>query len=267
VDFKGGSNHDHRHSHFETCIVLAGSGTFDHGEDSFGVEPGDMFTAVPGTTHRIVSARSDSLELVFFSFEFLSTPTDDPKDAAGRVESELVRRFRMTPRMLVSGCLELATYFERLAAIPVSNTDLWYVRSQATCKALLLEVLARSCPPQPARSGIVPERTDPRVEMALSYIDDNVQTPISVSDVAVQAATSPRTLRRLFVQHVGRSIVAEIARRRVFRAAELLLLDRQESIARIADRLHYSDPSVLNRDFRKYVGSTPREYRVRGAAS
>ena len=266
IDFDFGCNPKHRHSHFETCIVLAGCGTFEHGGDSYPLTPGDMFTAIPGTIHQIISSRSESLELIFFSFEFLASAGETSEEAAGRVESELTRRFRMSPRVLVPDCRELTAFFERLAAIPITNTDLWYVRSQATCKALLLEVLAASSPARPGAASILPESADPRLEMALRYIDDNIQNPISISDVATQAATSPRTLRRLFERHVGRSVVAEIARRRVFRAAELLLLDPDGSIARIADRLHYSDPSVLNRDFRRYVGSTPREYRVRGAA-
>src|SRR5258707_15172923 len=57
-----------RHSFFEPCIVLSGSGEFEHGSAVFSLREGDLFIANPGVYHEIRSLKTRDLGLYFLAF-------------------------------------------------------------------------------------------------------------------------------------------------------------------------------------------------------
>lgn len=78
-----------------------------------------------------------------------------------------------------------------------------------------------------------------------------------VADLAAGFAISPRTLQRLFAQHVGASPKQVLQRFRRQLAADRLSEEAAPNLARLAAELGYFDQAHLARDFRETLGRSP----------
>ena len=251
INFAGGRNGSHRHSYYEVCLALGGRGRFDAGGRSWPLRPGDLFIARPGEVHEIVSARRPPLEVCFVSFAFGPARAGDGEGAA------LVRAFESADRAVVPDSGGLA----RLFAVLVGAADGdGLVRAQLAA-ALVLEIMTRTVPPSPASREAAP---DPRLGLAFRFMQDNLSRPLSVAELARQACTSERTLRRLFAAACGRTVVEEFRRRRLEAAAALLIADPQRSVASVGAEMGYGDPAQFGREFRRFSGLSPARFRREG---
>lgn len=103
---------------------------------------------------------------------------------------------------------------------------------------------------------------DEEVVKALRFIRRNSHRLIQVSDVVDTTLLSHRTLHNRFRRIVGRSLVQELNRRRAAHIAEMLVTTN-DSIYRIARSIGYETAGHMSRFFRREMGVTPREYRLR----
>jgi transcriptional regulator GlxA family with amidase domain len=100
------------------------------------------------------------------------------------------------------------------------------------------------------------------VRRAERFLRDNVGRPVTLSEIARAARTSPRTLARRFQQTMGVSPLTFLRRLRVERAQHLLETTHH-SVDAIATQLGYADPVALRRLLQKELGRSARQ--IRGA--
>jgi AraC-like DNA-binding protein len=79
----------------------------------------------------------------------------------------------------------------------------------------------------------------------------------SVADVARDFAVAPRTLQRMFAQHVGASPKRVLQRFRHQDAADRLAAPEPGGLARLAAELGYFDQAHFTQDFRRATGRVP----------
>jgi len=103
---------------------------------------------------------------------------------------------------------------------------------------------------------------DEEVVKALRFIRRNSHRLIQVNDVVEATLLTHRTLHNRFRGIVGHSLVQEINRRRAAHIAEMLMTTN-DSIYRIARAIGYETAGHMSRFFRREMGATPREYRMR----
>lgn len=84
---------------------------------------------------------------------------------------------------------------------------------------------------------------------------------IGLSEIARRIGIHPRHLARTFRERMGCTL-GEFLRRRRVEVACRLLSESSDSLSRIAFRTGFADQSHLTRTFKRYVGSTPSEYRT-----
>jgi LacI family transcriptional regulator len=116
-------------------------------------------------------------------------------------------------------------------------------------------------------SGIVARQStdtlayqDAELTAAMSFIRRNADKPISVDDLLSAVSLSRRSLEQRFLRLIGRSPAAEIRRIHLQRAQDLLI--RSElPIGRIAAVSGFVHPEVLNRAFRRELGTSPTAFR------
>jgi AraC-like DNA-binding protein len=111
------------------------------------------------------------------------------------------------------------------------------------------------------RERLANDFVDAQVERALG--DDDVRP--TLGSVARRLRLSPRTLVRRLGER-GTSFRTLLEQQRRARAAELLLRS-QLTVAEIADRLGYEDPTNFARACRRWFGLSPRAYRARPATA
>ncbi|RHW23924.1 AraC family transcriptional regulator [Nocardioides immobilis] len=92
------------------------------------------------------------------------------------------------------------------------------------------------------------------------WIDDNLRNgPIHVEDLAAAHNVSARTINRVF-SSTGETMSAVVRARRLT-AVRDDLVHTDLTIAALAQRWSYYDPSHLGREFRRHFGVSPSEYR------
>jgi LacI family transcriptional regulator len=119
-------------------------------------------------------------------------------------------------------------------------------------------------------SGIVTRQStdilavrDLRVAGALTCIRRNFTAPmLNAVAVAKACGVPPRTLDRLFKQHLDRSVAAEIGRLRR-QHAQLLLSAGGCSATEAAEQSGFASLLHLRRNLQRHLGMTPREWRQR----
>ncbi len=100
----------------------------------------------------------------------------------------------------------------------------------------------------------------PQVAAALGYIWQNFRRPISVDNVIAVTTMSRCGLYRAFEKYIGHTIAAEISRKRLDAAKELLR-HSDEKLYQVAVASGFTNAEHLSRVFRRIVGMTPSEFR------
>jgi AraC-like DNA-binding protein len=112
----------------------------------------------------------------------------------------------------------------------------------------------------------VPEATHPdrhalqQINPALELMSKDLGCELDIASLARACCTSPSALRRHFVAALG--IPPRTYRRRLRMAAARVEVARdRKQISQIAWDLGYNSPAAFCRDFRRYSGTSPRQYR------
>lgn len=95
-----------------------------------------------------------------------------------------------------------------------------------------------------------------KLKLVISHIEDNLESELSLAEIAKVAGVSVSHLKTLFRRSTGVPVHQYILRRRVERA-KLLLQDGSLSIAQIAFATGFAHQSHLARHMRKILGVTP----------
>ncbi len=117
---------------------------------------------------------------------------------------------------------------------------------------------------QATQARHIPATRDSTLARAIAHLEQHLERPYDLAELARAAAVSPRTLLRHFQQTLGHSPLDHLHRLRCARARVLLEITL-ESVPTIAQACGYADPAAFRRIFRRHVGETPSAYRQRHA--
>ena len=238
------SNSRHKHDYFELCLVLDGSGNYEHGGNRWALGVGDVFLAAPGTLHEISSYQTRDLHLYFLSVAITQIETESTG-----LEDRIVEAFLRTHQIVASHQQALAGYVPLLdggAALPVM-----------TLKLFTLEMMARLClnPPSAVQST-----DEGEIDRALAYVSRNLTRTLRVGEIANHIGVSERTLRRRFTETTGKSLLTEIRQRRMMLAAHRLLMGF--GVQEVSDYIGLSDPAQFTRSFKQVFRVSPKRFQT-----
>ena len=100
-----------------------------------------------------------------------------------------------------------------------------------------------------------------RINKVFTYIDENLDTELTLQTISNVAYYSPFHLHRLFKAITNETLNAYIIRKRIERTAMMLMHNKEYSIAEIADKYGFNNDSTFSRTFRKIYGQSPSEFR------
>lgn len=106
------------------------------------------------------------------------------------------------------------------------------------------------------------KRIEPRLAMAIEIMENTIEAPKSVEQIASQVGISQRTLELLSLKHLALSPSAHYLRLRL-QAARKLVLDSNSPISDIAVRCGFNSQSAFSRAFSKRYKRSPIEMRRR----
>jgi AraC family transcriptional regulator len=100
-----------------------------------------------------------------------------------------------------------------------------------------------------------------RINSVLAYIDDNLDADLSLPMIANIAFYSPFHLHRLFKAITNETINNYIVRKRIERAATMLIHNKKNSITEIGVKCGFKNDSTFSRTFKKIYSQSPSEFR------
>lgn len=123
--------------------------------------------------------------------------------------------------------------------------------------SLVVHRLAELAQLEPQSTATPPK--DHRLSRVLELIEDSLDTDLRVKDLAQTVDLDPRSFTRAFKQETTYTPFAYITRRRMEKAKQLLRSDI--SVTDVASTVGYSNPAKFAAAFRRWVGSSPSEWR------
>jgi len=103
-----------------------------------------------------------------------------------------------------------------------------------------------------------------RFNKIVTYIQNNIDRDIRLAEMAKVMDMNSSYFCRIFQQEIGVSPHQFILQLRIEKAKQMLKQNAEASILDIALSCGFSSQSILNRHFRKFVGTTPTQYRKEG---
>ena len=97
------------------------------------------------------------------------------------------------------------------------------------------------------------------VSEVISYVQENMSEPLTVSDMAERVALSPSAFSHLFREVTGKSPYQFVKEMRLNSARELLIEGRL-SVTQVSRAVGYASTSHFINEFRDRFGTTPRAY-------
>jgi AraC family transcriptional regulator, transcriptional activator of pobA len=238
------------HSYVALAVHTSGRMRVEHHGD-FDLGPGDMHLVPAGDMHRALSAqRAEMWGLAFcrtcldpMRYRDLLAPFDRVRQGAAPV----VRLPAARQQYVLDLLGELSREHSAGAPMPVVAESLL---------ALVLAEVAR------ASSTSAPIGPPSIVGEALAYIEGHCLGPLSLTEVARAVRRSPAYLTTTVKQATGRTVVEWIIEGRMAEARRRLL-DTDEYVDVISERVGYADASHFVRLFRRLHGVAPAAWRAK----
>ena len=131
---------------------------------------------------------------------------------------------------------------------------------ESLAKALVIAVVSQTDPRLPDAGKIYVQNE--RVKQALSYIESNFRSKLTLPEIAAASGLSVSHFCRLFGRMVGLTPHEYILNCRLHFAERLLCLRGAEcSIADVAAESGFADQAHFSRHFHRVFRKTPHEYR------
>jgi AraC family transcriptional regulator len=102
---------------------------------------------------------------------------------------------------------------------------------------------------------------DPFIDL-LAWIEKRLDQPLTLDEIAAQAALSPYHFSRLFTARMGRSVMAHVRGRRLVRAARRLCDDPDLKLVELAFDCGFESQEAFTRAFKRVFGVSPGRFRT-----
>lgn len=117
--------------------------------------------------------------------------------------------------------------------------------------------------PQREKMPSLIEQNSPRLAKAIRFMEQNCETPLSISDIASKTGVSQRQLERDFKEYLDTTVSQYYSRLRI-QLAKRLLTETSLSITEIGVRTGYNSRSSFIRTYKRFFDKRPSDER-RGA--
>ncbi len=272
---KGAAVKHHWHEEVELLYFSGGQFRLEINMESFPIQSECFYFINPGELHSVISETADSYweDAVVFSPDILSFDSYD--HAQIHLIHPIQKGRLLFPRYITpehaaflpirNAFMDITRAFGQMAseASPIKDSSLVTddLTSQLYIKSSLLFILATLS--EHRLFTLTEKNLDKRVESiktALTYIKDNYREKIYLSDLAEQTNLNEQYFCRLFKKAIGHSPMEYINEYRI-KQTRRLLEETNLSVTEICLECGYNNLGNFLREFRKYTGTTPLQYR------
>lgn len=232
---------------YQLLYIIEGEGVLTTAKGgSHRIRPGDMFLLFPGEWHTYHPLPSVGWKEYWIGFNGANVDS--------RVKSGF---FSVASPLYEVGYNETIVELYNEAIRVAKRQEPYFQQLLAGIVNHLLGLMFMTC----SSNRIQPDsECRHMVEMAKSYLQDSVETDISMPDVAAYLNVSYAVFRHSFKKYTGQSPARYFNNLKLHRAKEMLR-GTTASIKEIAYTLHFDSPEYFASTFRKKTGMSPSEFR------
>ncbi|WP_234859405.1 AraC family transcriptional regulator [Aquimarina aquimarini] len=106
-----------------------------------------------------------------------------------------------------------------------------------------------------------------RINLALKFIDKQLDKELSLETIATVACYSPFHFHRIFKAIIGETLNSYINRKRIEKAASILMHRKEISITQLSLQYGFTSNSSFTRAFKKFYGVNPSEFRKQNSGN
>ncbi|MBQ2743580.1 MAG: AraC family transcriptional regulator [Oscillospiraceae bacterium] len=229
----------HHHNGFEIHIIEKGHQEYEVDGRIYSAKSGEFFFVPPYVRHKIVNSSTGTEK---YSITFSSTALTYLDDCIiGSIPHRFFENVKfitneyhnskgISVQLIESSVFECAVMFLRLAGL----------REEACLKQS--------------------ETDDLRLDSVKKYIADNIESWITVGDIAAYCYVSPKQVTRIFLKHEGMTPAQYVIKRRISYIQKLLESNRL-SLKEISEKMNFQNEYYFNAFVKKHLGMPPGEYR------
>ncbi|HEY0827131.1 MAG TPA: AraC family transcriptional regulator [Bacilli bacterium] len=248
----------HKHSFFEVCYVVAGSGSYLDNGILFELKPGTLFCSRPEVWHQI---RSEfGMFLIYVAFEFIEA------ESGQRSAAEYHDMLQAFNYITHAGDDESVIMVWKALLHQAGNATLGLTEAVKSLGYALLcsfpQVFNAQKSGQPGSDrGRLTRMSFSRVlNQAQMFIRDNLSQPLLLDDVAATIHVSRRHLSRLFSEQTGQTYIHYVKQERIRHAAHVLKTTNRP-IKEIAELTGFGSVHYFTNVFTAEMGRSPGQYR------
>lgn len=254
----------HNHTYFEVIFILKGKGIHNINGNTFNYKAGDVFLLGPEDYHDFEIASLTEFCYIRFNESFSKhNPHDKDKKWQHVVELLLRTRYQSKGSIIQDEGekVKLQHLLTVLRAEYENRNDSHFEVIRDSLMRSMLTILARNISRQNTVRTNVKSST---IEDILIYVRQNIYKPshLRIDHLAQQFNYAPTYLSIFFKRHTGESLKQYISKYKL-KLIEARLLYSHISLSEIAHEFGFTDESHLCKQFRKYLGTTPTDFRNR----
>ncbi|MBI4979698.1 MAG: helix-turn-helix transcriptional regulator [Spirochaetes bacterium] len=232
-------------------FIHDGSGTLVENGRSFRLAKNDVFILHHGSDHTYSITKDERLEKTWITVR-------------GPFLTNLLHLYGMGDTYHLSGCGDTAALFSNLYATGKAAYKKYrHTQRIAFDAALILHEVINKI----ARRNRAWEHTyHTDTAQMMQYIDDNIGREITLAKLAAVGGYSVSQAVRRFRRDTGLTPYGYALMRRI-ETAKFYLTETTMSISRIAGRLGFDDEHYFSKAFKKRIGMTPSDFRLRSVSA
>lgn len=258
----------HWHEEFEYMVVTSGTAHFLVADQDFILTAGDCLLINQNVLHRVKpynDCECTYCSVVFHPSLFLdiNNPTIQAKYLDPISQSKQLKYY-----LLKSKNTEAAPFIQLLNHIIHINEECAFgyeLKTRALLCELWISVLQGALSRTDAELYIDNAQTildEDRVKRILTYIATHYMEQIALEDIANSVHISKSECCRCFKRRLHVTPFEYLIKYRVYSAAIMIVQSTGRiSVSDIANKTGFNSSSYFNKMFRKYIGSTPTQFR------
>ena len=239
----------HKHSMIEVMVCLRGHIDLLSDGEVHSLEENNFALISPHTTHGYkTEVPSDSLCIVFSENIFEELENVNIFNINSKIH--VVQHLTSDQINLLNDCLSNITFYHATNDVALLT---FY------CKIFLTHLFRLVLDNEPTHTNNT-LHSETHIDNILRYIQLHYREKVTLEDLAANVNINRFSISKLINQHFGCTLPDIINQYRIFDACQLLI-NTNDSILEISDKIGYGSLNSFNRNFIRRFGVTPNEFR------
>ena len=245
----------HHHTEFEISVFLEGAGTYRVASKNYAFKTGDVFVFGSNEEHCLTEI-TEKMELLNVQFEpYLLWEKPDTAELLNLFTS----RSETFENRLSDRDGELKSILRSIEAELKEKRPCYAVAVRYHLFLLLTRIIRDYAAVDLSNAVKASDSTTQSLRLAIDYIQENLESKLTLKELADVACLSPAYFSFIFKKYNGISLWEYISIKRVERAVEMLKSEKMTKLE-IAERCGFSSASNFYKAFTAVTGKKPSDY-------